>query len=89
MNTEQWKTIISSKIQHFCANALELSSDNGALLALSQTAFYALSVSQKNTLEQYVKLLPLQVSALESAGGSVRCMLAAIHLSSSHPETGS
>jgi hypothetical protein len=77
------------QIQHFCANALELSSDNGALLALSQTAFYALSVSQKNTLEQYVKLLPLQVSALESAGGSVRCMLAAIHLSSSHPETGS
>jgi len=77
------------QVQNFCANALELNTDKGALLALSQTAFDALGASQKITLEQYVTLLPLQVSALESAGGSVRCMLAAIHLSSSHPETGS
>jgi len=68
------------QIQNFCANALELNPPNGAVLALSETAFNALQQSQKDILEQYVKLLPLNVSALESAGGSVRCMLAGIHL---------
>lgn len=70
----------TQQINHFCGNALELNSSNGTILALSVTAYNALSSTQIATLEQSVKLLPLNVSALENAGGSIRCMLAGIHL---------
>jgi hypothetical protein len=70
-----------AQIGAFCGNALELHADSKRLLALSNTAFAALSQSQKALLEQSVTLVPLDVSAIELAGGSVRCMLAGIHLS--------
>ena len=69
------------QINAFCGNALELSGSNGRILALSNTAYHALSTEQIAVLEQCVKLVPLDVSAIELAGGSVRCMLAGIHLS--------
>jgi len=78
------KTIISlseSQINAFCGNAIELQGDSDRLLALSTTAFNALTLEQITKLEQSVKLIPLEVSAIELAGGSVRCMLAGIHLS--------
>jgi len=69
------------QINDFCGNALELSGSKGRILALSNTAYQALNTEQIKTLKQYVKLVPLDVSAIELAGGSVRCMLAGIHLS--------
>ena len=68
------------QIAQFCGNALELQSDTQRLLALSQRAFDALTSSQKSILEKSVTLLPLEVSAIEIAGGSIRCMLAGVHL---------
>lgn len=77
------KTTISlteKQISGFCGNALELNSKNGRLLALSQTAYDLLTNEQKSQLSKTVKLVPLDVSAIEMAGGSVRCMLAGVHL---------
>ena len=36
--------------------------------------------AQRRALEQHTTLLPLAVPTIELAGGSVRCMLAGIHL---------
>lgn len=73
--------LTEQQITSFCGNAIELQGNGLRLLALSQTAFDALTQEQKILLSQRVKLLPLDVSALELAGGSVRCMLAGVHLS--------
>lgn len=78
------KKIISlsqQQISAFCGNAIELQGDKQRLLALSKTAFNALTKQQIKQLETSVTMLPLDVSALELAGGSVRCMLAGVHLS--------
>ena len=78
------KTIINlseQQINAFCGNALELQAATGRILALSTTAYAALTAQQIIVLQQSVKLVPLDVSAIELAGGSVRCMLAGIHLS--------
>lgn len=68
------------QISGFCGNALELNTKQGRILALSTTAYALLSDEQKELLSKRLTLLPLDVSAIESAGGSVRCMLAGIHL---------
>lgn len=78
------KRIISlteQQINAFCGNALELTGKSGRILALSGKAYAALTVEQIALLENSVKLVPLDVSVIELAGGSVRCMLAGIHLS--------
>ncbi len=78
------KTIIylsEHQINSFCGNALELQGASGRILALSTCALKALTQQQIKLLEQSVKLVPLDVSAIELAGGSVRCMLAGVHLS--------
>ncbi len=74
-------SLSEQQINQFCGNALELQSKQGRLLALSETAFNALDKEQMRQLEQHVTLLPLDVSMLELAGGSIRCMLAGVHLS--------
>ncbi|MFQ3221179.1 MAG: hypothetical protein ACJAUL_003758 [Paraglaciecola sp.] len=82
--TESGRKVIAlsqQQIGEFCGNAIELQSNNQRILALSARAFAALDPQQLSVLQESVKLLPLDVSAIESAGGSVRCMLAGIHLS--------
>lgn len=73
--------LTEEQINAFCGNAIELHSTSGRILALSNTAHAALTHEQVSLLEQSVKLIPLDVSAIELSGGSVRCMLAGIHLS--------
>lgn len=73
--------LTEQQINHFCGNALELQGTTGRILALSLTAYNALTPQQITLLEETVKLVPLNVSAIEMAGGSVRCMLAGVHLS--------
>jgi hypothetical protein len=81
-NAEKHIISLSEKqIGAFCGNALELQGSHGRILALSQTAYNALNQEQILLLQQSAKLVPLDVSAIELAGGSVRCMLAGIHLS--------
>jgi hypothetical protein len=73
--------LTEQQINQFCGNALELQGTTGSILALSLTAYNALTPQQITLLEETVKLVPLNVSAIEMAGGSVRCMLAGVHLS--------
>lgn len=68
------------QIDAFCGNTLELMGSHARILAISKTAYLALTSEQIIQLESCVKLLPLDVSAIELAGGSVRCMLAGVHL---------
>ena len=67
------------QIGQFAGNAFELEGREGRLLAMSQTAFNALTAAQIEQLEQYVTIVPMAIPTLESAGGSIRCMLAGIH----------
>lgn len=69
------------QIGEFAGNALELSGRGGErLLALSERACASLSAAQKAVIERGATLLPLAVPTIELAGGSVRCMLAGVHL---------
>jgi len=49
-------------------------------LVISETALSSLKIEQKKLIEQYTQILPLSVPTIEMSGGSVRCMIAGIHL---------
>ena len=70
------------QINNFCGNAIELQAKNGRILALSQTAYNALTAEQIIAIQKTAKLMPLPIPTIESAGGSVRCMIAGVHLQS-------
>lgn len=68
------------QVADFAGNALELTGRRHRVLALSERAAGALTPAQKATIELSAELLPLPIPTIELAGGSVRCMLAGIHL---------
>ena len=68
------------QIRNYAGNAIELHGRNGRMLALSRRALASLSAQQRRIIEQSCTILPLDVPTIELAGGSVRCMLAGIHL---------
>ena len=70
-----------AQIGEFAGNAIELTGANGRLLAMSARAEACLSPAQKQLIQRHASILPLSVPTIELAGGSVRCMLAGIHLS--------
>ncbi|MGR2751317.1 citrulline utilization hydrolase CtlX [Agromyces arachidis] len=72
--------LTNEQVDEFAGNALELWGSRGRVLALSQRAHDALSDDQRARIERSARLLPLDVPTIELAGGSVRCMLAGIHL---------
>ena len=81
--TENGRSLVeltATQIGEFAGNALELQGQQGRVLALSSRALRALTPSQIATIERSATLLPLDVPTIELAGGSVRCMLAGIHL---------
>ena len=69
-----------AQIANFAGNALELRNDSEKLLVLSSRAVAALTTEQRNVIEGHARLVPLALPTIELAGGSARCMLAAIHL---------
>ena len=69
------------QIDEFAGNALELTGSEGRILALSQRAYDSLTPEQRALMEESTTLVPLSVPTIELAGGSVRCMLAGVHLS--------
>jgi hypothetical protein len=73
-----------AQISEFAGNAIELSGRDGRILALSQRACASLTAEQKARIERTARLVPLAVPTIEMAGGSVRCMIAGIHLSPRH-----
>lgn len=76
------------QIGEFAGNALELSGTRGRVLALSARAAASLTPAQRATIERSARLLPLAVPTIELAGGSVRCMLAGVHLARRHQPAG-
>ncbi len=72
--------LTNEQIANFAGNAIELTGSAGSVLAISERAVKALSSQQLQALERHTRPLPLQVPTVELAGGSVRCMLAGIHL---------
>lgn len=74
--------ISREQVARFAGNMLELRSGAGnPLLAMSQSAYEALTPLQRHTLGQYAQLLPLAIPTIETiGGGSARCMLAEVFL---------
>ncbi|MCW4457289.1 citrulline utilization hydrolase CtlX [Microbacterium sp. MPKO10] len=68
------------QIREFAGNAIELQGREGRILALSTRALASLTAQQRSTIEKSCAIVPLSVPTIELAGGSVRCMLAGIHL---------
>lgn len=69
------------QVASFAGNAIELrDADGERILVLSETAHRSLSDEQLATLSASCRVLPIDVSPIELAGGSVRCMIAGIHL---------
>ncbi len=73
------------QIAAFAGNALELTGSQGRVLAMSSKGVSSLNASQRRTIEKYANLLALPVPTIELAGGSVRCMLAGVHLTRRKP----
>ncbi|MBF9234919.1 citrulline utilization hydrolase CtlX [Microvirga alba] len=69
------------QIGAFTGNAIELQGRDGRVLAMSTRALRALDTQQRQLLERSVQIVALDVPTIELAGGSVRCMLASVHLS--------
>lgn len=69
------------QIREFAGNVIELQAPGGRILALSRRAFASLTSAQKDIIGQSCTLLPVDVPTIELAGGSIRCMIAGIHLS--------
>ena len=68
------------QIGEFAGNAIELRGREGRILALSARAAASLTPDQVSKIEESAALLPLTVPTIELAGGSVRCMIAGVHL---------
>lgn len=69
------------QIKEFAGNAIELQGRDGRVLVLSGRAYRSLTGDQKDIIHRSCTLLPVDVPTIELAGGSVRCMIAGIHLS--------
>ncbi len=72
------------QLELFAGNMLELKTPSGAtLMAMSEQARKSLDSGQIKTIEKHAKIVSSPIDDIErSAGGSVRCMLAEIHLPS-------
>lgn len=72
----------SAQLNAFAGNMLELRNKDGErILALSQQAYDSLDDDQRATLAANSRIVHASIDTIEtSAGGSVRCMLAEVHL---------
>lgn len=69
------------QIGEFAGNAIELEGRDGLILALSARALAALTPDQIARIAATARIVPLPIPTIETAGGSVRCMIAGLHLS--------
>lgn len=73
--------ISAHQMQQFGGNLLELTSARGSVIALSTTAWLSLDAVQRRILESHGSVVAAAIPTIERfGGGSVRCMLAEIHL---------
>ncbi len=71
-----------AQLDAFAGNMLELQNANGErVLAMSQQAYDSLDEEQRTVLAANGRIVSASIDTIESsAGGSVRCMLAEVHL---------
>ena len=70
------------QLEAFAGNMLELRGDHGErVVAMSQQAYDSLRDEQRDALRRNGRIVTAAIDVIErSAGGSVRCMLAEVHL---------
>lgn len=70
------------QLESFAGNMLELATvSGGRIMAISEQARLSLTETQRQTIEKYADIVSVPIDQIEKvAGGSVRCMLAEIHL---------
>lgn len=68
------------QVRDFAANALELQGRRERLMAMSARAAASLTAGQRAAIERHCRIVAVPVPTIELAGGSVRCMLAEVHL---------
>ncbi|CAN5582869.1 arginine deiminase-related protein [soil metagenome] len=78
-------TLRADQIHDFAGHAIELQSPTGRVLVMSARARRCLDPEQVAVIEQSCTILAVDVPTIELAGGSVRCMLAGIHLTPRRP----
>ncbi len=70
-----------TQMRDFAGNAIEVrGADGRRILALSTRAERSLTAVQRAAIRESCDILALDVPSIELAGGSVRCMIAGIHL---------
>jgi hypothetical protein len=71
-----------AQLDAFAGNMLELRNTGGdRVLAMSQQAYDSLAAEQQEQLADNARIVSVAIDTIESsAGGSVRCMLAEVHL---------
>lgn len=81
-NKKEIVFITEEQVQNFLGNAIELENDKKeSLLIMSSTAYNVLTKEQKETIEKYSKIIPVDVSTIEKyGGGSARCMIAEMYI---------
>ncbi|MEM9422933.1 MAG: arginine deiminase-related protein [Pseudomonadota bacterium] len=73
-------TLSHRQIRSFAGNALEVKGKHGDVLIISERGFDSLSEAQRKALLERVRVLPVNLPTIETAGGSARCMMAGVHL---------
>ena len=70
------------QVEHFLGNAIELiNNENVNICVMSATAYSVLTNEQKNIIEKYDVIVPVDVHTIEKyGGGSARCMIAELFI---------
>ena len=74
--------ITENQVEHFLGNAIELINNEGTkICVMSSTAYSVLTDEQKNIIEKYDVIVPVDVKTIEKyGGGSARCMIAELFI---------
>lgn len=72
--------LTNAQLREFAGNALELSGRNGPITAMSGRARRSLTGDQVKRIEATSRIVAVDLPTIELAGGSMRCMLAGVHL---------
>ena len=74
--------ITEQQVENFLGNTIELVNNEGVnVCVMSATAYSALTDEQKNIIEKYDVILPVDVHTIEKyGGGSARCMIAELFI---------
>ena len=74
-------TLGYAQLDAFAGNMLELRAGQGRLVAMSRRAYDSLDDGQRRRIDSNGATLVADIATIEDhAGGSVRCMLAEVHL---------